>query len=182
MKRPVVEAAYDLLFMQQMSARLRGEIPVSTKVRFADVPQRRPAPPKSSSKPAISKLPVGVSTPKGNDLKVQAAVFGGLAVWIAIQDWVQPPGPAVGAGAVPGFQLALGLAAAVYFLREQKRTGLFKAAGLAAGGLVGGTLLGNLIEGWLRVDIVPLGGISSPGTVIGEFAVAGLAAVALLLG
>ena len=41
-----VEAAYDLLFMQQMSARLRGEIPVSTKVRFADVPQRRPSPPK----------------------------------------------------------------------------------------------------------------------------------------
>jgi hypothetical protein len=79
------------------------------------------------------------------------------------QDLVQPAGAGMAGGAdIPGVQMALGLAAAVYFLREQKRTGLGKAFGLSVGGLVAGTLLGSLVENWLRVDIVPLG-VSAPG-------------------
>lgn len=39
-----LEQAYDRILQQQLAARLRGELPVSSKVRFADVPQRRPAP------------------------------------------------------------------------------------------------------------------------------------------
>lgn len=72
-----------------------------------------------------------------------------------MQDWAQPPN--VGAADVPTLQLALGLAAAVYFLRDQKRAGLGKAFGLATAGLVAGALLGAGVESWLRVDIVPLG-------------------------
>lgn len=72
-----------------------------------------------------------------------------------LQDLFTPAG--VGAGDVPTLQLALGAAAAVYFMREQKRSGLGKALGLSLGGLVLGALLGSGLESWLRVDIVPLG-------------------------
>jgi hypothetical protein len=36
-----VEAAYDLLLMQNMKARLSGEMNVKNSVRFADVPTRK---------------------------------------------------------------------------------------------------------------------------------------------
>lgn len=44
-----------------------------------------------------------------------------------------------------------------------------------------GTLIGGGLESWLRVDLTPLGGLSSPGTVVGLCGLSGLAAAALLL-
>ncbi len=39
-----VEAAYDIIFMQSMKRRLAGEMPVSSTVRFADVPTKKKVP------------------------------------------------------------------------------------------------------------------------------------------
>lgn len=57
---------------------------------------------------------------------------------------------------VAGLQAALGLAAGVYFMREKKRLGLGRSFLYAVAGITAGCLVGNLIEAWLRVDIVPL--------------------------
>jgi hypothetical protein len=56
--------------------------------RCQDPPLAPPLLPLQASKPAAMSLPsigVSVSTPRGNDLTVQAAVFGSLAAWILIQ-------------------------------------------------------------------------------------------------
>jgi hypothetical protein len=47
--------------------------------------------------------------------------------------------------------------------------------------LVVGTVLGSIVEGYLRVDIVPFLGIDSPAVVISGGAISGLYAVAMLL-
>lgn len=36
-----IETAYDILLMQSMKRRISGELPVSTSVRFADVPNTK---------------------------------------------------------------------------------------------------------------------------------------------
>lgn len=45
-----------------------------------------------------------------------------------------------------------------------------KASLLTVGGVVGGALLGTVVENWLRVDIFPVLGVSSPAVVVSEFA------------
>jgi len=44
-----------------------------------------------------------------------------------------------------------------------------------------GSSLGGAIQGWLRVDIVPLAGISSPSTVVSEFGILSLFVTAAFL-
>ena len=69
----------------------------------------------------------------------------------------------------------------MYFLRDKKRLGLGRSFGYATLGLVAGAIIGNILEGWVRVDIVPLLGMGSPGVFVGEFGLVGLGlAVALL--
>ncbi|KAG7673100.1 hypothetical protein Ndes2437A_g01224 [Nannochloris sp. 'desiccata'] len=179
-KKEEIETAYDLIFSQQLKARLSGNLPVSNRVRFADVsaPKRKPL-----GKKGPLELPGGAAITvrqMSSDSAVStAAVFGGLAAWTLAQGLFFEPTP-MGSD-VPGLQLALGTAAAVYLLRENKRVGLGKAGALAIAGLIAGSLLGSGIESWLRVDIVPLGSLSSPGIVVGEFALAGLWAVTFFL-
>jgi hypothetical protein len=179
-KKSEIESAYDLIFSQQLKARLSGNLPVSNRVRFADVatPKRKP-----QNKKGPLELPGGAAIAirqmSSESAVSTAAVFGGLAAWTLAQGLFYEPTPM--ASDVPGIQLALGTAAAVYLLRENKRVGLGKAGLLAIAGLVVGSLLGSGIESWLRVDIVPLGSLSSPGIVVGEFALAGLWAVAFFL-
>ena len=174
-----IETAYDLIFSQQLKARLSGSLPVSNRVRFADVntPKRQPA------KKGPLELPGGAMISlrqmSSQPAITTASVFGGLAAWTLAQGLFYEPTPM--ASDVPGLQLALGTAAAVYLLRENKRVGLGKAGALAVAGLIVGSLLGSGIESWLRVDIVPLGSLSSPGIVVGEFALAGLWAVTFFL-
>ncbi len=180
-----VEAAYDVIFSQQLKARLSGALPVSAKVRFADVaPTRRSAPSKPSATSGGLSLPGGAlavrTLTSQTALTQSSAIFGVLVAWTLFQGLTEPS-PAASSADVPGLQLALGTAASVYLLREHKRLGLGKAAGLAVAGLIVGTLLGSAVEGWLRVDLVPLGSLSSPGVVVGEFALAGLWAVAFFL-
>ncbi len=179
-KKMEIETAYDLIFSQQLKARLSGNLPVSNRVRFADVatPKR-----KLTGKKSPLELPNGAAIAirqmSSESAVSTAAVFGGLAAWTLAQGLFYEPTP-MGSD-VPGLQLALGTAAAVYLLRENKRVGLGKAGALAIAGLIAGSLLGSGIESWLRVDIVPLGSLSSPGIVVGEFALAGLWAVTFFL-
>lgn len=164
-----IESAYDLLLMENMKKRLSGN--VDSNIRFADVPKRKPAAPKK--KPLLQSLPGGVQvrTPPSKTLATQAAVFGILAAWVLVQGLTQPAGAPDEA---PGLQLALASAAAVYFFRENKKLGLAPSLGYTVAGLVLGALLGGALQGWLRVDIVPIGGLSSPSVVVSEFALLAL--------
>jgi len=181
-KQVQIELAYDIIFSSQLKARLSGDLNVSNRVRFADVaPLKRST--KTAMMPRPMKLPGGVIHVRRLSPQLAmtwSAVFGGLAAWTLAQG-VLEPNLAVAATDVPGFQLALGTAVAVWLLREEKRMALPKALGLAVGGLVVGTMVGAAVESWLRVDIVPVGNLSSPGIVVGEFSLLGLWAVACFL-
>ncbi len=214
-----VEAAYDQILASQLTARLSGKV-ANTDVLFADVPTPKRRSSGSggggglrggsnggsaggSAGGFLQQLPalnsaVTVASPSSEMAITSATVFGALAAWTLAQGLLDPS-PSSPAGEVPGIQLALGVAAAVYLLRvsvrvcvcvggeeggvlcvctlspahppdplypppppshpmqDKKKTGLGKAAGLAFGGLVLGTLLGSGVESWLRVDLVPLG-------------------------
>ena len=76
----------------------------------------------------------------------------------------------------PSLPLALGFGLALFQLRR-KDVSLGRAAGLTACGLAAGTLLGVLVESALRVDIIPLGPLSSPAAMVAEGALAGMFAV-----
>ncbi|PSC76228.1 CHAPERONE-LIKE PROTEIN OF chloroplastic [Micractinium conductrix] len=195
-RRMEIEAAYDLIFSSQLRARLTGNLPVSTNVRFADVQRKRPggggagggaasgaAAAAQKAGRLLQGLPSGgvvVAPPAQRTAATVAGVYGVLAAWTLAQGLLEPT-PAAAAADVPGAQLALATAATVYLLRDQKRVGLGKAAALALGGLVLGTFLGAGVQSWLRVDIIPLWGLASPGALVGEFSIAALAAVCLFL-
>eukprot|EP00887_Chlorella_sp_A99_P003444 scaffold7.g3444.t1 len=152
-----VEAAYDLIFMQLMRARLSGDLPVSANVRFADVAKPRPSRARQQARaggplglPSLGGggrggggLGVSVRAPAAGPLTTSAAlVFGGLGAWALLQG-LHEPSPAAAAADVPGLQLALGCAASVYLLRTSKRSSLPKALGITAAGLVAGILVGE---------------------------------------
>jgi hypothetical protein len=197
-----IEAAYDAVLSSQLRARLAGSLAVSDRVRFADVAPPRRAGGRGSrsggggggggraAAPPVLRLPGGAAVElrplEGQPAAAAGAGYAALAAWTLAGALLNSAaaGSAPGAAAaadVPGLQLALGAGAAVYLLRDRKRAGLGKAALLALGGLVLGTLLGGAAESWLRVDLVPLGGLSSPGALVGEFGLAGLFAAAFFL-
>lgn len=82
---------------------------------------------------------------------------------------------------VPGPQLAMGFVASMYFLRSRKGLPLSRAALLSTATLFAGCGLGAALEGWLRVDIVPFAGISSPSALVSEVSLLSLLASCLLL-
>ncbi|KAI8101613.1 hypothetical protein M9434_006680 [Picochlorum sp. BPE23] len=176
----VVEIAYDVIFSSQLKARLSGDLNVSTSVRFADVKPKAKSTGfanKLQEKVNIPKVPDGLITvtllDRQEDLLIISGIFATLGVWSVAQ------GMAMGAqgsasGDIPSLQIAIGLAAAIYFQREKKRSTLQKSVILATIGLIVGTLSGAMLESWLRVDVLPIFGMSSPGTVVGEFSLLGL--------
>jgi hypothetical protein len=177
-RRTEVEQAYDILLMQAMKRRLTGE-GVGANVRFADVAPKRSAGQVATK--VLKTLPGGVqlSRPAQKDIAAQSALFAGLAAWALIQGLTEPA--VVAQTDVPGLQLAAGTFASVYLLRDRKKVGLARALGLTAAGLTLGALLGGAIQNYLHVEIVPLGGLNSPGIFVSEFALAGLWAAATFL-
>lgn len=151
------------------------------QVRFADVaPTKRQvaAPPitKQLTFPQLNKNSIVSVKRLPHQTAISSSVaFALLGGWTLIQGMGNAPySSSTGADSVPGLQLALGTAIAVYSLREGKRVGLAKAFGLAGTGLLVGALLGGAFESWLRVDLVPIGSLSSPATVVSEIALIGL--------
>lgn len=146
------------------------------------VQQRRPPPPAVQVQQSLlQKLPGSISTsiPPNDQLGILGGAYAALALWAFIQGATEPY--AVQQADVAGLQLALGFGGAVYFMRDRKRLGLGRAFGYATLGLVLGATIGNLLEGWLRVDIVPILGMGSPGVFVGEFGLLGLALAAAVL-
>jgi hypothetical protein len=88
----------------------------------------------------------------------------------------QPPG----VDDPPGVQLSLAMLGAVWLLRNKNLT-LSRSISLAFLGLASGAVLGGIVQGWLRVDIVPLGPLSSPSAVVSEFGLLGIFAAAAFL-
>lgn len=161
-----VDAAYDLLLMQSLSKRRAGKV-VDSSVKFADVRKPRLSTPQWLQK--ISKSsPVAVETPPSNVLVTQAAVFGALAAWTFASGLSQGDYPTTDGSDVPGLQLALGFGASLYFLRKQQ-VKLGKSSLITVGGVVVGAIVGGVVESWLRVDIFPVLGISSPSVIVSEF-------------
>lgn len=188
-----LEAAYDILFMANMKKRLTGELEVSTSVRYADVP----AAPKKSSRTSSATSPrstlapslprssggglgISLTAPRNTSVAAtQAGVFGALAVVALGQALLESPDAQLAETA--GLPLALALAYAIYSLKENKGMQLGKAAGCTMACLVGGSLVGSIVEAWLRVDIVPILGFGSPGTLVAEFIIAACAGGAIFL-
>lgn len=159
-----MEAAYDVLLMDSLNRRQAGKI--DPTIRFADV--QKPAPPR-----VVGQMPdwvpkvatPAINVPASGDIAVTAAIFGALGAWSLLEDTLQPTGTPT----VPGLQLALGYGAAVYFLREKRKQKMGRANLLAVLGLAVGAAIGGIMEGWLRVDIVPIGGLDSGPVLVSEF-------------
>ena len=184
-KALLVECANDIILSSNLQARLSGQLKVSSSVKYADVKRQS-----SSGRQTIEKVASKIQgVPKmasdlivvdplgGQQAAVVSAVFAALLLWDVAQGLSGAGGTTE---TVPGAQLALGVAAVVYFERE-KRVGLGKSFAISVIGLVVGTVLGSIVEGYLRVDIVPFLGIDSPAVVISSGAISGLYAVAMLL-
>ena len=134
---------------------------------------------KMQAVPRMASNLIVIESLKGQQAMTVSAVFASLLLWDVLQG-VTAGGSGTEAVAVPGAQLALGVAAVLYFERE-KRVGLGKSFVIAVSGLVVGSLMGSLLESYLRVDIVPLLGIDSPAIVIGSGALSALWACAMFL-
>lgn len=171
-----IEIAYDTIFSSQLKARLSGTLNVSNSVRFADV-----MPQKTVKSPIKSiNVPNDLVTMRmlgSQDMLVVSGLYGALAAWTLVDGITT----AENSQSIPGLEIALGVAAGIYFFRDKKRTTLPKAAILTLICLISGTLVGTLLESWLRVDVIPLGPLSSPGTVVGEFSLLGIYLSLLLL-
>lgn len=172
-KRQKVEAAYDVLLMQSLMRRSKGEV-VDSSVKYADVLKPQAAlsqnfPPwlKDIAK-ALPPRPA-VEVPEDDSVKTSAAVFGALAAWTLAQGAMQAPG----VNDAPGLQLAVGLGASVWMLQKKNIT-IGRSVLLAVLGLVVGSIAGGIVQGWLRVDIVPLGPLSSPSALASEFSLLGM--------
>lgn len=164
-----VEAAYDVLLMQSLNQRRAGKV-LDNSIRYADVKKAKSAP--STGGPqwvrdAASKFPVAVETPSSGAIATQTAVYAGLMAW-TFASGMSSDTPLHTNTEVPGPILAIGFGASLYFLRKEN-VKLGKAAALTLGGLVAGAILGGAVESWLRVDLIPVLGISSPATVVSEF-------------
>jgi len=197
-----VDAAYDAVLLRSLTKRRSGTA-VSLDVKYADVKLSSGKPlantsakgPGSAmgssgrgstaagvrggaassgggSTPAaalLAALPT-VRSPDASQLAPVAALFAALGLAALATGVAHTPGTPDPAPSVP---LAFGFAAALFHLRR-KAVSLPRAAGLTSLGLAAGTLMGVLVQSGLRVDIVPLGPLSSPATLVAESALVGM--------
>ena len=112
-------------------------------------------------------------------LTQSGVAFGVLAALVLVQGCTQD----FGVDNPPGAQLALALFGSVWLLRKKNGGTLSfgRSVSLAVVGLTAGAVVGGALQGWLRVDIVPLGALSSPSAVVSEFGLAGIFAAAAFL-
>ena len=169
-----VDAAYDAVLMRSFSKRAGGA--VDLQVKYADVAKAGTSQ-KSGGADGVARWLTrnapAVSAPDSAALALPAALFAAASLAALAQGAAHVPGAP---DAAPSLPLALGFGLSVYSLRR-KNLSLPRAASLSAAGLLAGTAVGSLVQAALHVDIVPLGPLSSPATLVSEFALAGLFAV-----
>ena len=186
--------------MRSMARRLSGAAPIDPAVRFADVGRNRSnrggggggggassssttTRRRGGATPA-TQLAGGLATlspARPADRPRQAAVFGDLALWAAVQASTEPA--IFAATDVAGLQVAAAGAAAIYFLRDGKGVPLGRAAGLALTGLLAGSLLGYGLQAALPAGaLASAGGLwACPGVLTAEAGMLGLWGVAAFL-
>lgn len=131
-----LEAAYDTLLMQSLSQRRRGKV-LDNSIRFADVRKAKAAAGGGGPiwlKEALKNSPVAVQTPPVNDIGLQTGVYSAL-ILLTFATGLQPSTQmAIQSGAdTPGFILAIGFGASLYFLRKQNvKLGTYIAAMFSA--------------------------------------------------
>ncbi|XP_066305775.1 protein CHAPERONE-LIKE PROTEIN OF POR1, chloroplastic-like [Miscanthus floridulus] len=165
-----VEAAYDMLLMQSLSQRRAGKV-ANNSIRYADV-----KPIKSAGAGTVPKwmqatmknAPITFETPSSSSLGIQSCVYGALMVFTYASGSSTSLPSAYTSPDVPGFILATGFGASLYFLAK-KNMNLGKAALITVGGFAAGATVGSAVENFLQVDIVPFLGIHSPTIVFSEF-------------
>jgi len=174
-KRQQVDAAYDVLLMRSFTQRTSGSGKVvSDKIKYADVltpiqeiKRNIPRGVKDATN-ALPGLPVFEVGSK-DILQKSGVVFGAISIWVLAQGITNPPG----IDNPPGFQTALALGASIYFMNK-RNVALSRAVGVTVAMLTLGCILGGGVENILRVDIVPLGALSSPSAVVTEFGIIAL--------
>lgn len=137
-----IEAAYDAILMHRLRLRQEGKIKVPDRIRFPErSTQTELEAPKSPSSSLPSWLRNLIDTPSQNDVLWPTLIFLALGV---ISFW--------SSASTAGLQLllAVGFGVCLYFLNRKEhkfgRSLLLTVIGLL-GGLVLGTLLGNLLAG-----------------------------------
>ena len=172
-KRQQVDAAYDVLLLRSFTKRTSGQ-GVDEKVKYADVLTpiqeiKRNIP--QGVKDASSALPgMPVFEVGSKDILTQSGVvFCALFLWVLAQGVSNPPG----FDNPPGLQTAIAVCASIY-LMNKRNVVLSRAVGITVAMLTIGCLVGGGVENILRVDIVPLGGLSSPSAVVTEFCILAL--------
>jgi hypothetical protein len=115
-------------------------------------------------------------TPDNETLTQCGIALGVLTALTLAQGCSQPPG----VDNPPGLQLSLALLGSVWLLRKKNLT-LSRSISLALLGLSAGAFVGGAVQGWLRVDIVPLGALSSPSALVSEFGLLGIFAASAFL-
>eukprot|EP00242_Pyramimonas_sp_CCMP2087_P012573 CAMPEP_0198222402 /NCGR_PEP_ID=MMETSP1445-20131203/87915_1 /TAXON_ID=36898 /ORGANISM="Pyramimonas sp., Strain CCMP2087" /LENGTH=301 /DNA_ID=CAMNT_0043900899 /DNA_START=129 /DNA_END=1034 /DNA_ORIENTATION=+ len=191
-----IDLAYDTLLMQSFKKRQSGKV-MDENVKYADVKKaiplstqignKLPAMPdwtmtaakKLPAMPVIGGMPnVSVASFDSQKAKVQQGLFAAVLALSLIQGLSDPKVPGAN---IPATQLALAFGLSIYFLRDQKRLKLSRAALLTTGGLVGGAVLGGLLQSFLRVDVVPIGALDSPEVLVSEIAILALWATSVFL-
>ena len=165
-----VEAAYDTLLLASLNRRASGEVADST-VKYADVPSPRPL---QSFLPA--PLRSAATFPSRQALARRGAAFA----LIASAPIVLSSQGTVGSETA-GLPVASGLAATVYFLRNEERTSLPRVTAYSLIALALGLGTGAAMQAALRVDILPFAGISDPALLETETALGALLAASLFL-
>ncbi|KAM3262127.1 hypothetical protein ACQJBY_052676 [Aegilops geniculata] len=163
-----VEVAYDMLLMQSLSRRRAGKV-VDSSVRYADVkPVKTAGTAPQWMQSAMKNVPLTLEAPASSSLGIQSSIYGALMVFTYASGTSTSLPSAYTSPDVPGFILATGFGASLYFL-SKKNMNLGKAALITVGGLAVGATVGSGVESWLQVDIVPFLGIHSPAVVVTEF-------------
>ncbi|XP_062216855.1 protein CHAPERONE-LIKE PROTEIN OF POR1, chloroplastic-like [Phragmites australis] len=165
-----VEAAYDMLLMQSLSQRRAGKV-ADSSIRYADVKTVKSA--GAGTVPqwmqaTMKNVPVTFEAPSSSSLGIQSCVYGALMVFTYASGSSTSLPSAYTSPGVPGFILATGFGASLYFLAK-KNMNLGKAALITVGGLAAGATVGSAVENFLQVDIVPFLGIHSPAVIVSEF-------------
>jgi len=206
-----VEAAYDVVLMRSLMKRSQGEVSdnrvkyADVLSPGATVKQKLPP----WARDLTTKLPPrpAFETPDNETLTQCGIALGVLTALTLAQGCSQvsfssshlKPSPKVhhppahsnisfplrvtqppGVDNPPGLQLSLALLGSVWLLRKKNLT-LSRSISLALLGLSAGAFVGGAVQGWLRVDIVPLGALSSPSALVSEFGLLGIFAASAFL-
>ena len=135
-QKEAIEAAYDSILMERLRMRQEGKIKVPDRIRFAEkTPEASASMPRALPAPQPPGwLQDWLDTPSRNDVLWPSVAFLALAAlaWFATSS----------ASTALGFSVA----ATVFFVNRKERK-FWRSCAFAAGGLLGGVLLGLLAMG-----------------------------------